>query len=227
MTSPLAPPATPAPFATWQRPDRGALFVVTGASGTGKTTLVREALAQIPDLDWSVSATTRGPRVGEVDGRDYHFVSGERFEALRSAGALLEWAEVYGNRYGTPREPVERALTEGRSILLEIDLLGARQVRSALPEAVLLFVLPPRREDIEARLRARGTDSEAVIQRRVGDAMQQIAGCGEFDYLVVNDDLTLAHRCFQAVLLAELQRRGRRGGLVERMTRAPQDASGG
>lgn len=207
-----------APFATWQRPDRGALFVVTGASGTGKTTLVREALGVVPDLDWSVSATTRGPRVGEVDGRDYHFVAPERFDALVREGALLEWAQVYGNRYGTPRAPVERALSEGRSILLEIDLAGARQVRAALPESVLVFVLPPQPHTLEARLRARATDSEAVILRRVAEAEAQIAGCGEFDYLVINDDLELAHRCFQAVLLAELQRRPRRESLVQRMT---------
>lgn len=203
----------------WIAPDRGALFVVTGASGTGKTTLVREALAVVPGLGWSVSMTTRAPRAGEVDGRDYHFVSREAFDAAVAAGELLEWAEVYGNRYGTPRGPVERALSEGKSILLEIDAQGAAQVRAALPEAVLIFVLPPSREELEARLRARSTDSEAVIQRRLADADLQLRTCGQFDYLVVNRTLASAHDQFQAVLVAELRRRARLSSLVARYDR--------
>ena len=202
---------------TWRRPDQGALFVVTGASGTGKTTLVRAALAAVPGIAWSVSATTRPPRVGEVDGVDYHFVSPERFEGLVAGGELLEWAEVYGNRYGTLRAPVEAALRAGQSILLEIDLLGARQVMKAMPEVVTLFVLPESLAVLEARLRGRATDSEEVIQRRLREATQQIDGCGEFQYLIVNDDLETAHDCFQAVLVAELQRRGRRETLVTAM----------
>ncbi|MCB9794141.1 MAG: guanylate kinase [Alphaproteobacteria bacterium] len=207
-------------MSTWTRPDRGALFVVTGASGTGKTTLVKEALAVVPGIQWSVSATTRAPRRGEVDGRDYHFLTRERFDALLGEGAFLEWAEVYGNRYGTLRGPVEGALREGRSVLLEIDLAGARQVRVAYPEAVSIFVLPRSVADLERRLRARATDSEQVIQRRVRDARLQIAGCGEFDYLVVNDELGTAHDCFQAILVSELQRRARRSTLIREMTSA-------
>jgi guanylate kinase len=203
-------------LSAWSRPDRGALFVVTGASGTGKTTLVKAALATIPDLGWSVSATTRGPRAGEVDGKDYHFVSQERFDEMVERGELLEWAPVYGNRYGTPRQPVVEALSEGRSILLEIDQQGARQVRDALPDAVSIFVLPPSMEVIEQRLRGRSTDSEAVIQRRVAEARDQIVHCGEFDYLVVNDDLASATDQFQAILVAELRRRSRLQGLVAR-----------
>ena len=118
----------------WTRPDRGALFVVTGASGTGKTTLVKEALANFDGVEFSCSATTREPRAGVVDGRDYHFVGHDGFAALLEEEAFLESAEVYGNRYGTLREPVEVALREGRSILLEIDMQGARQVRESLPE---------------------------------------------------------------------------------------------
>ena len=130
-------------LSAWTAPQRGALFVVTGASGTGKTTLVREALANVPGIGWSVSATTRAPRVGEVDGHDYHFVSKESFERKLERGELLEWAEVYGNYYGTLRAPVDQALARGESILLEIDVQGARQVRKAAPEAILIFVLPP------------------------------------------------------------------------------------
>ena len=200
--------------AAWTSPDRGALFVVTGASGTGKTTLVKAALDVIPSLRWSVSATTRAPRTGEVDGEDYRFVTHARFSELVEAGEMLEWAEVYGNCYGTLRKPVEEALAAGQSILLEIDLQGARQVKAAAPEAVLLFVLPPSVAALEGRLRGRATDSDEVIARRVREAKLQLEGAGEFDYLVMNDVLEHAHDRFQAVLLAELMRRERRPSLV-------------
>jgi len=205
-------------LSTWTRPDRGALFVVTGASGTGKTTLVKKALRVIPDLGFSVSATTRPARSGEQDGVDYHFVDPAAFADLLARGEMLEWAEVYGNRYGTPRGPVDEALEAGHSILLEIDYQGARQVRAAMPDAVLLFVLPPAIGVIEARLRGRSTDSEAVIARRVAEARLQLEHCGEFDYLVVNDDLDSAHDQFQAIILAELRRRSRNAGLVARFS---------
>ncbi len=206
---------------SWSRPDRGALFVVTGASGTGKTTLVKRALEHIPDLGFSVSATTRAIRNGEKDGVDYHFVDQSGFAALHAQGELLESAEVYGNRYGTPRAPVLAALAAGKSILLEIDYQGARQVRAALPEAVLIFVLPPSIEVIEARLRHRSTDSEEIIGRRVRDARSQLEHCGEFDYLIVNDDLSSAHDQFQSILVAELRRRDRQDRLVQRFTALP------
>lgn len=200
----------------WDPPDRGALFVVTGASGTGKTTLVQEAIRVVPGLVFSVSATTRRPREGEVDGRDYHFVSEARFDMLLAEHALLEWAEVHGNRYGTPRRPVERALADGQSVLLEIDHQGASQVRKAMPDAVTIFILPPSLEAIEERLRRRGSDPRAVIEHRIRDARQQLAHCGEFDYLIVNDVLESAHDQFQAVLVAELRRRRRLDSLVAR-----------
>jgi guanylate kinase len=206
-------------LSTWTRPDRGALFVVTGASGTGKTTLVKKALQVIPEVGFSVSATTREARVGEVDGKDYHFVSNERFAEQVDAGDMLEWAEVYGNRYGTPRAPVLAELARGHSIILEIDYQGAQQVREALPEAISLFVLPPSMDALETRLRGRGTDSDDVISRRLSDARLQVDHCGEFDYLVVNDDLSSAHDQFQAVLVAELRRRARLDGLVRRFVR--------
>ncbi len=208
----------PLDLSAWTPPERGALFVITGASGTGKTTLVREALKVLPDLDWSVSATTRRPRRGEVDGKDYQFVSTEQFQAMVDAGEMLEWAEVYGNSYGTPRAPVVAAMDEGRSILLEIDLQGARQVRSAMPDAVSVFVLPPDFSVIEERLRSRATDAEEVIQRRLADAWEQLQGVGEFDYLVVNDDLRSAHDRFQAVLVSELQGVSRHPSLVARFS---------
>ncbi len=206
----------PIDLSAWTAPERGALFVITGASGTGKTTLVRAALAALPDIGFSVSATTRAPRRGEVDGKDYHFVSKARFQEMVDAGEMLEWAEVYGNFYGTPAAPVRAALDTGHSILLEIDLQGARQVRTAMPEMIGVFVLPPDFSVIEARLRGRATDSEEIIQRRIADAWLQLQGVAEFDYLVVNDNLRSAHDRFQAVLIAELQRVARHGGLVRR-----------
>lgn len=206
-------------LSAWPRPDRGALFVVTGASGTGKTTLVKEALRVVPDLGFSVSATTRGMRTGEVDGQDYHFVTHERFAELVETGDMLEYAEVYGNRYGTPRRPVVEALESGRSILLEIDWQGAAQVRERMPEAVTIFVLPPSIGAIEQRLRGRQTDSDEVIARRVNEARLQLEHVGEFDYLVVNDDLASAHDQFQAVLVAELRRGSRQPSLISQFAR--------
>ena len=209
-------------FSRWKGPDTGVLFVVTGASGSGKTTLVKAAFEQVPDLQFSVSATTRKARSGEVDGVDYHFHSAQRFEELREQGALLEWAEVYGNFYGTPRDPVVSALSEGRSILLDIDVQGARQVREAYSEAVTVFILPPDIEVLERRLRARSTDGEDVIRRRVGEARLQIQHCDEFSYLVVNDDLELSNRVFQSVLFAELSRVSRRQVEVEKIIQGSQ-----
>ena len=203
------------------QPDQGVLFVITGSSGTGKTTLLKEAFQVLPGVEFSVSATTRGRRAGEEDGKDYHFLTPDAFLGMKEKGDLLEWAEVYGNHYGTPRKPVESALNEGRSILLEIDVQGARQIREKLPQAVLVFVLPPSLEAIEERLRARSTDSEDIIARRVAEAMVQISACGEFDYLVVNDNLEEAHKVFQSVLISEMCRTKRRRTLVTEMTRSP------
>jgi guanylate kinase len=202
----------------WERPDQGALFVVSGASGSGKTTLLERAFSRLPELEFSVSATTRSPREGETDGADYHFLDAEAFEQLRTEGALLEWAEVYGCCYGTPRAPVEHALSVGRSILLDIDVQGTRQVREHLPDAVTIGILPPDLDTLANRLRQRSLDSEEVIQRRIAEAMVQIEACGEFDYLVVNDDLETARTVFEGILLSELSRTCRRPGLVEKMT---------
>ena len=196
--------------ARWTAPDIGALFVVSGPSGSGKTTLLHAALTAVPGLEFSVSATTRAPRAGERNGVDYHFVTREAFAELLRTGALLEHAEVYGNYYGTPRAPVDAALAEGRSIVLDIDVQGAAQVRRAHPEAVSVFVLPPNLAAIEARLRARGLDDAAIVARRVREADEQLAEADTYDYLVMNDDLASAHAQVQAVLVAELLRRNRR-----------------
>jgi guanylate kinase len=203
-------------LSAWEKPDRGVLFVVTGSSGTGKTTLVKAALAHIPHLTFSVSATTRPQRRGEQDGVDYHFLDRERYDQLVAEGAFLEHATVYGNGYGTLREPVEAALAQGVSIVLDIDTQGAEQVRTSWPGAVSVFVLPPSVAVLEERLRGRATDAEEIIQRRVREAGLQLRECGHFDYLVVNDALPAAIDQFQAVLVAELMRRSRRDSLVAR-----------
>lgn len=196
-------------------PDEGVLFVIAGPSGVGKSSIVRRALEQLPGLvQFSVSATTRAPRAGEVDGRDYIFLSHEAFAERRDAGAFLEWATVYDQWYGTLREPVQAVLAEGRSVLLDIDVQGAAQVRDRAPGAVSVFVLPPDMASLEQRLRDRGTDDEAVIARRMRLAGGQIRGCADFDYLVVNRDLDAATTVFTGILLAEMSRRARRGALV-------------
>ncbi|MES2643184.1 MAG: guanylate kinase [Myxococcota bacterium] len=202
----------------WAAPDFGALFVVSGASGTGKTTLLHAALDRVPGLEFSVSATTRAPRKGERDGVDYHFVNPDEYREMVGRNELLEHAEVYGTMYGTPRAPVFAALREGRSIVLDIDVQGAGQVRAVYPEAVTIFVLPPRIEVIRQRLEARGKDGPEVVERRIRDATEQIARCGEYDYLVMNDVLDTAHAQLQGIFLAELSRRSRRSSWVRALT---------
>lgn len=163
--------------------------MVVGPSGVGKGTVVRRALELDPTLWLSVSATARSPRAGEVDGVDYFFVSTERFDELAGSGRMLEWARFAGNQYGTPREPVEERLAQGRSVVLEIDLAGARQVRSNVPDAVLVFLEPPSFEELERRLRTRGTEDEATIAHRLEIARAELAAVGEFDHVLVNADV--------------------------------------
>ena len=186
---------------------RGRLFVIAAPSGTGKTSLVKRLMERVPTLGFSVSHTTRKPRPNEQDGRDYHFVSPERFRAMIAAGEFLEHASVFDNLYGTSQAAVETALAAGRDLLLEIDWQGARQVRQRLPEAVDVFILPPSRAALEARLRGRGTDSDEVIARRLADSVTELSHWGEFRYVVVNDRFEAA--------LAELERivTGRGAGL--------------
>ena len=170
----------------------GRLYVVAAPSGAGKTTLVRALMQREPSMRFSVSYTTRPPRPREVDGRDYHFVSQARFADMVAQGELLEHARVFDNFYGTGLEAVQSALQEGQLLLLEIDWQGARQVRARLPAARSIFILPPTRQALEERLRARSTDSEAVIQRRLRDAANDLAHWSEFDYVVVNDEFERA-----------------------------------
>jgi guanylate kinase len=172
----------------------GRLYVVSAPSGAGKTSLVRALMEREPRLRFSVSYTTRAPRPNEVDGRDYHFVSAAQFAVMTERGEFLEHAQVHDNEYGTGLRAVEDALRAGEQLLLEIDWQGARQVRSRLPEARSIFILPPTRSALEERLNARSSDSSAVIARRLKDAAQDIAHFSEFDYVVINDRFEQAVR---------------------------------
>jgi guanylate kinase len=168
------------------------VFVITGPSGVGKGTLIERLLERIPELELSVSATTRPPRTGEVEGRDYHFLTPEDFERRVESGDFLEHATYSGNRYGTLREEVERRLAEGRSVVLEIEVQGARQVREAMPEAVQIFIAPPDPQVLRERLEGRGTDSPEAIEDRLRTAETELEARDEFRHVVVNDEVQKA-----------------------------------
>ncbi len=171
---------------------RGRLFVIAAPSGAGKTSLVRALMEREPGLRFSISYTTRPQRPTEQHGRDYFFVGRDEFERMVANGEFLEHAQVFDNRYGTARRPVEAALAAGQDLILEIDWQGAAQIRKALPECVSVFILPPSRAELERRLRGRGTDAEEVIQRRLRDAATDMAHWREFEHVVVNDDFARA-----------------------------------
>ena len=171
---------------------RGKLLVLSGPSGCGKGTVLRALMAGREDMAFSVSATTRSPRPGEVDGREYFFVTRERFMEMVEQGELLEHAEFVGNCYGTPKAPVLQQLDAGRHVLLDIEVQGAAQVKKAMPEAVLVFLTPPSLEELERRLRGRGTETEEKILQRLKTAEYEMTLAGEYDYTVVNDEVARA-----------------------------------
>ncbi|MEM6252914.1 MAG: guanylate kinase [Cyanobacteria bacterium P01_D01_bin.156] len=170
----------------------GQLIVFTGPSGVGKGTLLRQLLKRYPDIQLSISTTTRQPRPGEEHGKDYYFVSRSEFEAMVEQRELLEWAEFAGNFYGTPRQPLDAMIDRGHTVILEIELDGARQVRNSLPDAKQIFVLPPSMEELEMRIRGRGQDSDEAIAKRLTRAQIEIAAAAEFDIQIVNDTLEQA-----------------------------------
>jgi guanylate kinase len=195
-------------------------LIVTSPSGAGKTTMVRALLESLPQLVQSVSNTTRAPRPGEVDGRDYHFVDRARFDAMVAEGDLCEWAEVHGHRYGTSMSQVRLARETHRGVVFVIDVQGARQVKAAIPDAVAVFVLPPSWEVLEQRLRGRGTEREEVIARRLANAREEVAQYGLFDYLVVNDDLATAIDELKGIARATVAQRARRAQRAEALLRS-------
>ena len=182
---------------------RGILFVMTGASGVGKDSIRHQAMPRLRGLHYSVSATTRARRSGEVEGRNYFFYDKERFAALIDGDGFLEYAEYVGDFYGTPRAAVEEHLAQGEDVLLEVELAGARQVKQAMPEAIMIFIAPPSLQELEARLRGRGSDSEEKIQKRLARAKEEITAIPEFDYVIVNNLLEDAVDNFYGIICAE------------------------
>lgn len=196
---------------------RGLLIILSSPSGAGKSTLAQRLIAWDPTLRFSVSATTRAPRPGETDGVEYVFKTDAAFEDMVASGDMLEHAEVFEHRYGTPKAPVEEAMKQGRDTLFDIDWQGGQQVRnSALgKDVVSIFILPPSIADLEARLRARGQDSDEVIARRMAKSRDEISHWAEYDYVIVNRELDAAEADLKAILLAERMRRERQPGLTD------------
>ena len=188
----------------------GTLFIISAPSGAGKSTILRKVMGSIKNLVFSISHTTRSPRRGEKNGRDYHFVERESFTALRDQGGFLEWAEVHGNFYGTSRGAVVAETAAGRDVVLDIDVQGARQIRERDDvAAVSIFVLPPSPEELERRLRGRGTENDETVRLRLENALAEMAEADKYDFLVVNDDLDTAASQVAAIILAERARNRR------------------
>lgn len=200
----------------------GLLIIISSPSGAGKSTLARRLMEWDPSLRFSVSATTRPPRPGEVDGQHYHFTDRAAFQAMVADGRMLEHAEVFGNLYGSPAAPVETAISEGRDTLFDVDWQGGQQIRASHlgQQVVSIFILPPSLAELERRLRARGQDSEQVIAGRMRKSRDEISHWAEYDYVLVNDDLDATEANLRAILTAERLRRDRRpalGGFVRKL----------
>jgi guanylate kinase len=185
------------------------VFIISAPSGSGKSTLVRRLLAGVPGLMFSISYTTRAPRGNEVEGENYHFLARAEFEERIGRDEFLEHAQVFGNYYGTHREVLERAREQGLDLVLDIDVQGARQLKGKIPEAVTVFILAPSREILEQRLRARSEDSDAVIERRLRDAANEIRNYSVYDYVLINKELTQSDQTLAAIVRAERVRRNR------------------
>lgn len=195
---------------------RGLMLVLSSPSGAGKSTITRNLLESDPAFELSISVTTRARRGSEIDGRHYHFIERRKFENMRDDDELLEWAEVHGNFYATPREPVEKALAEGRDMLFDIDWQGAEQMREKMrADIVSIFILPPTMHELKGRLRRRAEDTAEVIESRLKNGRDEIQKWRDYDYIVINEDLDTAFAQVQAIITAERLRRDRRPGLFD------------
>jgi guanylate kinase len=193
----------------------GNIFVLSAPSGTGKSTLAKRLVAEVPDLDFSISVTTRAPRAGEVHGKDYFFTDDATFDRMIAEDGLVERVQVYGHKYGTSKAWINEHLATGRDILLDIETQGARNVHAAIPDAVMVFLIPPSAEELASRLRKRGRDPEAEIQVRLGHARHELSQFPAYDYLVINDTLDRAYRDLESIVLATRTRRERMGATAE------------
>jgi len=190
-------------------PCQGNVYVLSAPSGAGKSTLVRRLLAKLPNLIFSISFTTRPPREGEVHGRDYFFVDDATFDAMQAGNGFIEWVQVYKHRYGTGRAWIDEQRASGKDILLDIETVGAKNVKLALPDAILVFLLPPSAEELTRRLRGRGTESEEQLAVRLEHARHEMEQFSHYEYLVVNEDLESAYHQLEAIFLAERSRLAR------------------
>lgn len=220
MSSEPGQQGLPNKLATETIAGRGILFVVSSPSGGGKGTLIQRVLKRVPNLGYSVSFTTRPPRNGEVDGREYFFVNQEDFEAMVAAGEFLEWAHVHGKLYGTASKQVAREITEGRDIILEVDVQGAASVRTLMADSVSIFILPPSFEILKERLQARGTDSPEELDLRLRRAPFELKDYSAFEYVILNDDVDRAANQMSAIIHAERARLSRQEAQVKRVVEA-------
>jgi len=197
-----------------KRMNKGSLFIISGPSGSGKDTVLKEVFKLLPDVAFSISTITRPMRPGEVEGEKYNFVSKEKFLSMLENDELLEFNEYVGNFYGTPRKPVEQALLNGQDMLLEVDVNGAFKVKNKMPEAVSIFIMPPSFTELKRRLSSRGTDDEAVINKRMNEALREIENAVNYDYIVVNDNILAAAQDVEHIILSSRLKTARKKEII-------------